>query len=789
MRRTVNDLIEAEKLVDGGFASVAVADDLGKPIPLVFGRAVKVPLLYVKADGSNRHYDYILGEGVGLNGNNFQEVFTVYREDKALDVIQGDVASATSTTLDLESADQRPNQWYQYWWVEITAGTGVGQIRDITSYDADNNRITVSSAFSPTPDATSDYKLTEYRFYDGSQASPYDDYAFIRFKKRLGTSSRTDDLYADVNGFSDEVNRARAIESILTNNVWGLGLTVDATSFTSAASAMTALSLFTCEGAIIEETTAIDVLLKLLSFRDMVLTKGENIEISIDAAKSSTFNFGLGDDTGFNNILTRNPEIRFIHPEQKVKTLKVRYRRNHRESDTYLHEFTRSANSNGIDDTLELPFVYDHATADIALDYKRKRLIAADRELSLDVGKDGRNANRGDRITVDIPTLGGQSSWEVNSSTSTITGASLNLVPYSDSPYTYVSFTSEGGTLPVDESFDIPPDFTKTNPDPVSSVNVAGGFDTQENGTKVGFLDVTWTPPNDGNYSGARVFIKENGQPSTSYQAVGVGFDNFRVPSLEVGLAFDVLVVSLNIDGSLQGLGTEDLNTLIPGDTTAPNAPTGLTFDGAFLGKLVWTFTASNSTDVVEYEYQIDNFSSFATPIFDGSTGLDLKVEWKAQDSGSLRSNITRWCRVRAIDRSGNPSSWTTGVSGTTDEIVEDDIGQEEVLLLGSFFNSASSSGGITHTVTVTTRGETVDIDASWIFSGNAGLIITLQRDSTILSTHIYSFPNTATPGHMAITYRDNGASVGSHTYTVTMGNVPANSISDRSMKVTEVRN
>ena len=125
-KRTLNDLIESEKNVLAGqepelteFTNSVVADDLGKPIPIIFGRAVKVPLLYVKADGGGREYDYIIGEGIGLNSNNFKEVFTVYRDSAAvstevgaLDDIEGIIQTVSSTTIGLETNDERPNSWY-----------------------------------------------------------------------------------------------------------------------------------------------------------------------------------------------------------------------------------------------------------------------------------------------------------------------------------------------------------------------------------------------------------------------------------------------------------------------------------------------------------------------------------------------------------------------------------------------------------------------------------------------------------------------------------------------------
>ena len=269
-KRTLNDLVEAEKAVDGTFENVVIANDLGKPIPLIFGRAVKVPLLYVKADDSNRHYDYILGEGAGLNSKYFQEVFTAYRDEKALDSIEGTMAAASPTTLTLEAGDRRPDDWYNYWWAEMTSGNAAGSITDVTDYSSSGNRLTVS-AWGTTP-TSGNYRLKEWRFYDGSQAGSYAGYAFIRFKKRMGTAGRTDPVYADVNGLEDEVNVILAIQSLLTNSDWGLGLNVDTTTFNTAA-ALSAITAMKCEGALISTVAATDILRELLSFRDIVLHK------------------------------------------------------------------------------------------------------------------------------------------------------------------------------------------------------------------------------------------------------------------------------------------------------------------------------------------------------------------------------------------------------------------------------------------------------------------------------------------------------------------------------------
>ena len=88
----------------------------------------------------------------------------------------------------------------------------------------------------------------------------------------MGERGRTEPLYADVNGLEDEVNVVNAIKSLLTNNDWGFGLTVDSGSFATA-SVLAEITQMKCEGALLNTTSSSDLLRELLGFRDMVLTK------------------------------------------------------------------------------------------------------------------------------------------------------------------------------------------------------------------------------------------------------------------------------------------------------------------------------------------------------------------------------------------------------------------------------------------------------------------------------------------------------------------------------------
>lgn len=94
-----------------------------------------------------------LGYSDGINWDLLALVLRSYSE-RSLDT--GYVASATSTTLTDATKDWATDE-FKYAFVEITKGTGAGQVREIVSNTS--NTLTVSSAWTITPDTTSEYRI------------------------------------------------------------------------------------------------------------------------------------------------------------------------------------------------------------------------------------------------------------------------------------------------------------------------------------------------------------------------------------------------------------------------------------------------------------------------------------------------------------------------------------------------------------------------------------------------------------------------------------------------------
>ena len=71
-------------------------------------------------------------------------------------------AGSTSTTIVLASGASAVDDFYNNMYVTITGGTGSGQVRRITDYVGSTKVVTVDSAWTTTPDATSTYSLSVF---------------------------------------------------------------------------------------------------------------------------------------------------------------------------------------------------------------------------------------------------------------------------------------------------------------------------------------------------------------------------------------------------------------------------------------------------------------------------------------------------------------------------------------------------------------------------------------------------------------------------------------------------
>lgn len=669
-----NEQLPKRSLVKEIFANLP-DKDAGKSLAVIHNRVRNAPLRLIGIDEANRNWDYACGEGVGKFGY-FQSVETLYHRDAATSDVSGTVSSASGNTITVESADGRPVGFYQYQWIQVLDASTLAVLDEI-DITAHNSERVVTLSRNPVVSASGKkYRIKYWRFYNGSQSSPYAGVAFVRLKKRLGEGNELDELYADMIGLP-AANVVREAEDWLTHATWGLGLEINQTSFDDAASD-SQLSNIKTEWGVFEKTDSGDIIETLLSTYGMGLVKNDiGLDIEIDEAKASAGTFGYAD--GYYDNIRSFSGLRHVHTNEKIRRLVIQYRKNYKESSTFIGTQSANVNTSGVEETLLCPQFYDHEDANRFLYYKVKKLIAEARRLTINVSEEGEHLRARDRIRVKIPLIGLDADFLIVSIARTNGEYRLDLRFYDASTYSW----SQLGSYPAEPATGIPTNYEHTNPAGVTSLNATVGYTTQEEGNRIGYADLTFTPPNDGNYLEAVGSVKVNGQPSSSYVERGKGVSKIHIEPLQVGQAYDFMVESLNRYG-LKGVRAEIFNRVIPGDNTIPKAPTSVVPKGK-LNRVAWEWNAvtqntdnSSITDLRGYQYRVWSALSGGVQRYpkDGGFGFttDTRVEITDDDGDLATSKRTLYLEVRAIDRSGNVSSLTSRVSASTTEVGRDDI-------------------------------------------------------------------------------------------------------------------
>lgn len=178
------------------------------------------------------------------------------------------------------------------------------------------------------------------------------------------------------------------------------------------------------------------------------------------------------------------------------------------------------------------------------------------------------------------------------------------------------------------------------------------------------------------------------------YNAVFVTTPYFNIVPAIAGAEYAVRVRAISALGVRSNWVTS--NQITYGDRDAPDAPSAVTAYGGYRQITVsWINTTVSDFDYVEVWRNNTNTTSGATrvAVLRGSMFVDAP----------LAINVTRYYFLRSVDRTGNISGFTAGVSATT-EFVDSDSFSQEVLNL---FSEAGAYG----IEPVATLPETGDFD------------------------------------------------------------------------------
>ena len=629
-------------------------------------------------------YDYLLGEGEysGDNTVNFAEVERVYHAGRALPELvsssTGMISSGTGDrTLTIESKFARPlDKWYENFVIDFYSGnenTLEGSFL-VTDYDTSNNEIAFSK---DSADAISydSYRLREYRFFDGSQSYPYPGYAFIRFAVR-----HTGEVRANVKGFS-ETNPAKFIEYLLKDANWGAGASLD-----SFSSVQMALEDYKIEGAITQDVRIaglVEEVAKLFPLK-VSNSRGE-ISLSLQEKVEANPKEIESDVTEF----VDPPAINFIPLRERVGKITVKYRRDGSTGE-YLTIDTEGDSAfnglvdDGIERIIELPFVYEKATADRVLyreaklaEVRFKRLECSVQLPSLIDSSGGLQV--GEKVTYGDETLTTDTDWEIRSIEERCdVSYKLALMPFSDEAridYYTNNVASTRDTTEERDPFDPDLDYSQVYPEPVSSLMLETSQKISSTGEESIFITASWTKPEE-NYSGAHVYYRETSATTESYEYAGIALEELQFQVPKPNTNYTVRVFSIDAEGVL--LGTPVQATIASSqDTTAPPVPSAPELSGQLRTIDVLVPNYSRPADFDRFEYDLDpNYPGYSGSFFSSDPQISLTFEGDSTD--------TYRARVKAIDKTGNESDWSSWSNNHTlvNPLADDQIEERVVEIL-----------------------------------------------------------------------------------------------------------
>ena len=241
-----------------------------------------------------------------------------------------------------------------------------------------------------------------FTLYDGSQASPYAGYAFVRFdsEQRDGNGNlydtRIHNLRGVLIGGAYTFNPVSCFKEFLTNTTWGLGITVDSATFTSAI-AQCNVDLTITNGLYDFKKASewIDCFLAACNYS--IFAAGENkiYYPSLISTVSATFD----------NHNATDFQLRKRSANDYCSTINLHYAHNLKDN-TDSVESASTGKSFGIVQDYYSPFTKEQAGANVIATLLKNRYIYQDNVIEFTTGEDGYVLAVGNIISVTLADLG-----------------------------------------------------------------------------------------------------------------------------------------------------------------------------------------------------------------------------------------------------------------------------------------------------------------------------------------------------------------------------------------------
>lgn len=581
---------------------------------------------------------------------------------------------------------------------------------------------------------------------------------------RITARERTDAERAEAY-YLGKRNLVAQARQLLESAQHGPGLTLNNAEWVTAAQAIDALQVlsphvpgtFCTDLALVEQRPLKEQLGELFKLRGVQVRFASDgtLGVLVDTQRSAVAKYGHFDDT-WRNVLDR-PERSQSLVSDAVKQIRVQYRRKRRgagEVDRFtMKSALKSVLSVGSSDPrmIECAALRDPPTAEVVNKYFGERMILADQQVTFETADESALlVSPGDLVTLDDPISGrAVQTLEVLSLTERGQRFGFECVAWSSAIYSFVLVTPP--TPPATEN---EPDYSATLPPPVAGIAVSFGAVIQNDGRRAWQALVTWTKPAGFNVASIVVEWKpiaslywRPGMIVRGTETAAVLDDLFDDSS-----SYDFRIYALN---KFQLAGPVGSTGQLTGVTTQPDAPTNpdtasspgswtinLTGTGTTTRTRRWRFDKHPARNIDYYEWEVYTAASGGTLMGSGRTGGSNILY---QESG-LGRTTQRFCQVRAVNKSGLASLYSSRIVGSSADQVTGgsggDLGHNGTVATGdaaaNAFTDASATPGTVNGTALTGSFVTY---LSTVVAADSGVVVVWVTGTLYCSAAVSAIP------------------------------------------------
>lgn len=358
------------------------------------------------------------------------------------------------------------------------------------------------------------------------------------------------------------------------------------------------------------------------------------------------------------NIIREEVTLSWPSAEDRLNQATIRFANEHEDfaEDSVTWPVTDSAaHSAYLTEDNNRPFVANVSIEGITDPYhaqaRAEQLVRESRsafEISLTVNKKGLSLEPGDFFKVTLPQQDLENDIFRVTSIKVMSNFTVEVTGV------YFDVNTLAWSVNDDIAYVSPPAF-EFDLDPPENLSVTTSTFVSGDGSVFNSFQVDWDNADDSKVRDYEVQWKQSSD-STYFSAVTQN-ENFEIVNIVPNVTYDIRVRSRTATGILSDfVSTTDSNV---GKDTAPNAPTGLSVEEAYqLLKLTYTAPADKDLAYIEVNEGSTNVFANSTQAGFGERGQFIRP--------NLANEQTLYFWARAVDFSGNTSSWVGPVNGTT---------------------------------------------------------------------------------------------------------------------------